>query len=168
MVEADQSQILLSGGCFIGAYSVVVCRNQIGSPFQNSRLVIGDQVGFGEQCNIRATGGEIIIGNQVMIASHVTMAASNHGTELGTPMMDQLWPETARDIVIGSDVWIAAGASLLPGTRIGDGCVVAAGAVVRGIVPPYSFVAGVPAKVIKSRIPRGVMFVGNGDGLVSR
>ena len=52
---------------------------------------------------------------------------------------------------IGNDVWIGARATILNGCRIGDGAVVAAGAVVTKDVPPYTIVGGVPAKVIRKR-----------------
>jgi acetyltransferase-like isoleucine patch superfamily enzyme len=52
---------------------------------------------------------------------------------------------------IGNDVWIGANATILRGVTIGDGAIVAAGAVVTSDVPPYAVVGGVPAKVIKMR-----------------
>ena len=52
---------------------------------------------------------------------------------------------------IGNDVWLGAGASILAGVKIGDGAIVAAGAVVTKDVPPYAIVGGVPARVIKYR-----------------
>lgn len=52
---------------------------------------------------------------------------------------------------IGNDVWIGSNALILEGLTIGDGSVIAAGAVVTKDVPPYSIVAGVPAKIIKYR-----------------
>lgn len=55
------------------------------------------------------------------------------------------------DIVLEDDVWIGYGATVLSGVRIGQGAVVAAGAVVNRDVPPYAIVGGVPAKVIKYR-----------------
>lgn len=56
-----------------------------------------------------------------------------------------------KPIVIGNDVWIGAYVSILPGVRIGDGAVIAAGAVVTGDVEPYAIVGGVPAKTIRYR-----------------
>lgn len=56
-----------------------------------------------------------------------------------------------RPIIIGNDVWIGANVILLPGITIGDGAIIAAGAVVSRDVPAYSIVGGVPAKVIKYR-----------------
>lgn len=60
-------------------------------------------------------------------------------------------PPPGRDTVIGNDVWLGTGAMVLPGTRIGDGVIVGAGAVVGGSVPPYSVVAGNPARVVRPR-----------------
>lgn len=54
-------------------------------------------------------------------------------------------------VVIGNDVWIGARATILEGVTIGDGAVIAAGAIVTKDVPPYSIVGGVPAKIIKYR-----------------
>lgn len=52
---------------------------------------------------------------------------------------------------IGNDVWIGVGATLIDGVKVGDGAIVAAGAVVTKDVPPYAIVGGVPAKIIKYR-----------------
>ena len=56
-----------------------------------------------------------------------------------------------RTVTIGNDVWIGANVVILPGVRIGDGAVLAAGAVVTKDVPAYAIVGGVPAKVIRYR-----------------
>lgn len=55
------------------------------------------------------------------------------------------------DIIVDDDVWIGYGATIMSGVHIGQGAVVAAGAVVTKDVPPYAIVGGVPAKVIKYR-----------------
>ena len=54
-------------------------------------------------------------------------------------------------VVIGNDVWIGANAVILPGVTLGNGSVIAAGAIVTRSVPDYAVVAGVPAKVIRYR-----------------
>ncbi|PRY92158.1 CatB-related O-acetyltransferase [Donghicola tyrosinivorans] len=59
-------------------------------------------------------------------------------------------PDT-RDTFIGNDVWIGMNAMICPGTRIGNGVIVGAGAVVRGTVPDYAIVAGNPAQVVRMR-----------------
>jgi virginiamycin A acetyltransferase len=60
-------------------------------------------------------------------------------------------PGPGPDTVIGNDVWLGSGATVLPGARIGDGAIVGACAVVSGEVPPYSVVAGNPARVLRRR-----------------
>lgn len=59
------------------------------------------------------------------------------------------YPSTTKPVSIGANTWICAGAIILPGVRIGEFCVVAAGSVVTKDVPSHTMVAGVPAKVIK-------------------
>ncbi|SDD53962.1 acetyltransferase [Natrinema hispanicum] len=61
-----------------------------------------------------------------------------------------------QPVEIGHDVWIGHSATVLPGSTIGNGAVVAAGAVVVDDVPPYSIVAGVPAKPVRRRFPEDV------------
>lgn len=56
-----------------------------------------------------------------------------------------------KDIVIGDYVWIGARVIILPGTEIGEGAIIQAGAVVHGKIPPYAIAGGNPAKVFKYR-----------------
>ena len=56
-----------------------------------------------------------------------------------------------RKVTIGNDVWIGQRVMIMPGVTIGDGCIIAAGAVVTKDVAPYSIVGGVPARVLKMR-----------------
>jgi maltose O-acetyltransferase len=65
-------------------------------------------------------------------------------------MNDHLLPGESKPIEIGDNVWLGARVTVLKGVRIGEGSVVGAGAVVTKDVPPRSFAAGVPAKVVRS------------------
>ena len=60
-------------------------------------------------------------------------------------------PESKGPIVIGNDVWLGRNSLILSGVTIGDGAVVAAGAVVTSDIPPYAIAGGVPAKVLRYR-----------------
>ena len=62
-----------------------------------------------------------------------------------------------KRVTVGNDVWIGVRAMIMGGLIIGDGAVVAAGAIVTKDVPPYAVVAGVPAKVIRYRFPQEVI-----------
>jgi virginiamycin A acetyltransferase len=61
------------------------------------------------------------------------------------------YPAAKGDVVIGSDVWVANGATILSGVTVGNGAIIAANSVVTKDVSPYSIVAGNPAKVIRKR-----------------
>jgi acetyltransferase-like isoleucine patch superfamily enzyme len=56
-----------------------------------------------------------------------------------------------KPVIVGNDVWVGAGSFILRGVTIGDGAVVAANSVVTEDVPPYTIVAGSPARAIKKR-----------------
>jgi len=60
-------------------------------------------------------------------------------------------PEKKISVMIGNDVWIGFGTSIMEGVKVGDGAIIAAGSLVTRDVPPYAIVAGIPAKVIKYR-----------------
>ncbi|PVA06402.1 CatB-related O-acetyltransferase [Thalassorhabdomicrobium marinisediminis] len=59
--------------------------------------------------------------------------------------------EKYPDTVLGHDVWIGQGATILPGARIGSGCIIGARSVVRGTIPPYTVLAGNPARPLRRR-----------------
>ena len=61
-----------------------------------------------------------------------------------------------QPVIVGHDVWIGHGATVLPGVEIGNGAVVAAGSVVTKDVDPYTIVAGVPAEPIRRRFPEEI------------
>ena len=66
-------------------------------------------------------------------------------------------PKSKGPVEIGNDVWIGFNATILSGVRIGDGAVIAAGAVVAEDVPPYAIVAGNPARIVRMRFPPRVV-----------
>lgn len=74
-----------------------------------------------------------------------------YGMHLGNGWFENSEIRSNRPIVIGNDVWIGANVILLPGVTVGDGAIIAAGAVVTKDVEPYTIVGGVPAKEIKKR-----------------
>ena len=87
---------------------------------------------------------KVIIGNKVSIAPYVLIMDNDYHT-----VYDNRAPGEPSEIIIEDNVWIASKATILKGVTVGEGATVAAGAVVTGDVPPYTVVAGVPARVIK-------------------
>jgi acetyltransferase-like isoleucine patch superfamily enzyme len=98
-------------------------------------------------------GGWIEIGENVIMGQHVSFHAENHTfTDTATPIRTQ--GITRVGITIEDDCWVGANVVFLDGCHVGRGCVIAAGAVVRGNVDPFSVIGGVPAKLIRSRMPQ--------------
>ena len=112
-------------------------------------VTIGDHTRIGLHNTII---GPVAIGSHVNLAQGITVTALNHNFSTPGLRIDQQGVNT-QPIVIADDVWIGAGAIVLPGVTIGRHSVVAAGAVVTRDVPPGTVVAGVPAKVVKHLNP---------------
>lgn len=113
-----------------------------------TQISLGDYSGIGVNAFL---ANHITIGNDVMMGPGCMMFTSNHGfADVSVPMWKQPFSDP-KPIVIGNDVWIGARVTIMPGVCVGDGSVIGAGPVVTHDVPPYSIVAGNPAKVIRSR-----------------
>ncbi|MGQ0604429.1 MAG: acyltransferase [Anaerolineales bacterium] len=111
-------------------------------------ITIGRDSLIGEYTVIRGQGG-VHIGDRVYTSPFTQIIAVNHVFDDRTkPFVEQ--GITAEGIVIEDDVWLGANVVVVDGVRIGQGAVIAAGAVVTKDVPPYTVVAGVPAKPIKT------------------
>jgi len=115
------------------------------------RIEIGDRARIGSRCHIWAgpENGRIVIGNDVLMGPEVMLTAASYAYNRGSPVTEQAMCEA--DIVVGDDVWLATRAIVLPGARIGDGAIIAAGALVKGEIPPMAIAAGSPAKVVSFR-----------------
>jgi phosphonate metabolism protein (transferase hexapeptide repeat family) len=129
---------------------------------------LGDYSYLGENCDV----ADADIGKFTAIANSVRIGAPNH--PMGRPSQHRFTyvPEyydaaATRDrdffadrrgdrVVVGNDVWIGHAAILLPGVNVGDGAVIAAGAVVSRDVEPYTIVGGVPARPIRKRFDDSV------------
>ncbi len=133
----------------IGKYAIIRPANIYGGPIGEG-LTMGDHSNIGPY-NYIGCSGKITIGNNVMLAPRVSIYAENHVFDNATITI-KAQGVAKMDVVIEDDCWIASNAVILAGVRIGKGSVVAAGSVVNENVPPYSVVAGVPARVIKSRV----------------
>ena len=114
----------------------------------NAKIEIGKHCYIGYKFSA-LTGESIKIGDDVLIASNVTITSENHGMdpESEIPYMDQ--PLICNPVSIGDGTWIGQNVTILPGVDIGKKCVIAAGSVVTKSVPDYCVAAGVPAKVVK-------------------
>jgi len=114
-------------------------------------LRLGDRCVIGRGSHIVAHHS-IDIGDDVFTGPYVYITDQNHSyADIDVPVGRQ-WPVNGS-VSIGAGTWLGTGAVILPGAKIGRNVVVAAGAVVRGAVPDYAVVGGVPAKVIREYVP---------------
>lgn len=128
--------VVVSEGCTIG---------------NSKNIYLEDYVFIGENCHIYAQG-EVIIKRGTILADNVDIRTANHfydGEDLNLLPFDE--KIIVKPVVIGENVWIASHCIILPGVTIGEGAIIAAGAVVTNNVEPMSVVGGVPAKILKYR-----------------
>lgn len=127
----------------LGSYSVVESFSCINNAVGDVIIGSHTRIGIGN-----VIIGPVNIGSHVNLAQHITVTALNHNFS-SSEKIDAQGISTAP-VTIADDVWIGAGAVILPGVTIGEHVVVAAGAVVTKDVAPHTVVAGVPAKVVKN------------------
>ncbi len=117
----------------------------------NGKIIIGENSSFNQRVFIGASDqGEIVIGRDVLIGPNVVCRASNHSFSRSDVSMIQQGHSAGR-IFLGDNVWIGANVVLLPGTHVGNGSIIGAGAVVNGEIPENCVAVGIPAKVIKKK-----------------
>ena len=150
---------MIGKGCFLDAHSTTA-RIELANDVWLSRdcylvagrgaeIAIGDRAYVGHRCLLYGHGG-IQIGRDALLASDVQLICGNHTfARRDIPIRAQ--PTEEQPIVIEEDVWLGASAIVLGGVTVGQGCVVAAGAVVTHSLPPYSIARGVPAQIVGVR-----------------
>jgi len=109
-----------------------------------ANLEVGDNVAISAFVHILCSD-KVRIGHNTIIASSVQITTSTHDYHV-RPFRDV---RHDAPVDIGNNVWIGAGAIILPGVRIGDNCVIGAGSVVTRSIEPDTVVAGVPARPIR-------------------
>lgn len=114
------------------------------------KINCGSNVRLGAD-NFYNAGGGLTIGDNAILGPGVKIWTANHRYDSAeTPISDQ--GMVYRSVSIGEDVWLGSNAFVMPGTELGPGCIVAAGAIVNAKkYPPYSILAGNPARVIGNR-----------------
>jgi acetyltransferase-like isoleucine patch superfamily enzyme len=156
--------VVTEGFVFLGRRVQIETRRGYG------RIVLGRWVHLGDENRLRAHEGTLRIGDKTVlgrdntlncyldlelgprciIADWVYMCDFDHRfDDVHVPVKDQ--GIVKSPVRIGADVWVGTKASVLRGAQVGEGSVLAAHTVVRGTVPPYSVVAGVPGRVVRDR-----------------
>jgi acetyltransferase-like isoleucine patch superfamily enzyme len=131
----------------IGAYSQVI----VSTSFNNlgQYIKIGNNVGLGEFAYLGGAGG-LEIGDDCIIGQYLSCHPENHvARDLNIPIRFQ--GVTRKGIKIGKNCWVGSKVTVLDGVEVGDGCIIAAGAVLTKSFPSNVVIGGVPAKIIKNR-----------------
>lgn len=121
-----------------------------------NNIYCGSDIHIGKNNIFMCALAPIKIGDHVMFGPNVTVITGDHRTDIAGRYMttvrnDEKLPENDCPVVFCGDNWIGANATVLKGVTIGEGAIVASGAVVNRDVPPYAIAGGVPARVIKYR-----------------
>ncbi len=114
-------------------------------------LSIGNRVNIAQDCFLQASGG-LTLEDEVMLGPGVKIWTVNHKIDdVNVPILDQ--GHEAEEVVIGKGCWLAANVFIMPGVHLPEGCVVAANSVVaKKKYPPFSILAGFPARKIGTRL----------------
>jgi len=139
--------ITMGNNVGIGAYSRVVVATTLDQA--GEYIAIGNHVGIGEFAYLGGAGG-LSIGNDCIIGQYFSCHPENHRfTDMSKPI--RLQGVTRSGISIGKNCWIGSKVTVLDGVTLGNGCVVAAGAVVNKSFPDNCIIGGVPAKLLRMR-----------------
>lgn len=139
--------ITIGNNVSIARDSILFCTGVIAH--RGTGITIGDRTGIGARAFLAGQGG-ITIGNDVITGPNIQVFSENHNfVDLTRTIKEQ--GVTKQAVTIGNNCWLGGGTTILAGVILGDGCVVAAGSVVNKSFPANSIIAGVPAKLIKSR-----------------
>lgn len=125
-----------------------------GARFRNvHKLSLGEHVTVGIDNFIQAAGG-ITIGDHTLLGPGVKIWSTNHVFADPDRLIREQGAEY-KEVIIGRDCWIGSNSFVMPGTQLGDGCIVSAYTVVGAKkYPPYSILMGNPARVIGNRKKR--------------
>lgn len=136
-----RSAVLRLWGAKIGKRCAIAATAKIWAPWN---LEVGDYVAIGPRAEIYDVD-KVVIGSNITVSQDAYLCTASHDiSQLKNPLV-------TKPIVLGDSTWVAARAIVLSGVTIGEGAVVAAGAVVAKDVEPWTVVGGNPAKFIKRR-----------------
>lgn len=137
----------------LGGGKRIIAQPNIISGIKN--IIMEEPVSIGLGATIYAAGAKLIIKKHVITGPNLTVITGDHkyisGRWIDLVRANEKEDFYDQDVTIEEDVWIGANTTILKGVTVGRSSIVAAGALVIKDVPPYSIVAGVPAKVIKMK-----------------
>ncbi len=143
----SKSGVTFGNNVGIGDFSRVIVSTSL-NDIGNS-IKIGNNVGIGEFAYLGGAGG-LEIGNDCIVGQYLSCHPENHNYE-DVDIEIRHQGVNRKGIKIGNNCWIGSKVTILDGVEIGDGCIIAAGAVVNKSFPSNSIIGGLPAKLLKKR-----------------
>lgn len=137
----------IGSGSSIGSFSLIKVSGTLTD--LGKGIHIGTNVGIGDFAHIGGAGG-VEIGDDTIIGAYFSVHPENHNFQDKKELI-RLQGVTRQGVKVGSNCWIGAKVTLLDGCKVGKGCVIAAGAVVKGVFPDNVVIGGVPARILKER-----------------
>ncbi|TWP23745.1 acyltransferase [Apibacter muscae] len=129
----------------LGSYSILTVTSHLSKYGRGFK--IGNNSAMGEFCHIGASGG-VYIGNNVIMGQYISFHSENHiFIDSNKDIVNQ--GVTSKGINLGNNIWVGSKVTFLDGAKVGNNCVIAAGAIVNKEFPCDCVIGGVPAKVIK-------------------
>ncbi|MFC1570477.1 acyltransferase [Candidatus Omnitrophota bacterium] len=155
---SENAEITIEDGCYI-AQNVLVssedkvrigkgCRIHENAVLAGGNMTMGDNVWVSRYCIL--TGTDIVVEDECIFAPFVSVLDTDHYIDKTTGKVTMDSGET-NPVKIGKNVWVCSGSKILKGVNVGDGAIIATGAVVTKSVSSKTVVAGVPAVMIKDR-----------------
>jgi len=147
IIGYDYMNVTMMKRSSIGSFSTVHLGNTLTK--NKSSLFIGRDTHISSYSSI-GCAGSVFIGDKCIFGEGLFLHSENHNFDLvDVPIMDQGVNQVG--IRIESNCWFGSRVTVLDGVTVGSGCVVGAGSVITKSFPPRSVIAGVPARLIKSR-----------------
>lgn len=144
---SNPSCISIGNNTIIHPNARILCYKQFKNQNFHPSLKIHNNIKIQQGVHITCAD-KIEIENGVTIAQYVAIFDIDHTYEdLSKPIHSQ--PIAVKSITIGENCFIGKGSVIMKGTKIGKNCIIGANAVVKGVFPDYSVIAGVPARIIK-------------------
>lgn len=140
-----KNKVTLGDNSKIGKYSIISCTSHMSK--YGKGLKIGKNTSCGQFCEFGSAGG-ITIGDDVIMGGYISFHSENHNYE-DTSKLIREQGVTSKGITLGNNIWVGAKVTFLDGAKVGNNCIIAAGAVVTKEFPNNVIIGGVPANIIK-------------------